>query len=917
MYPSLNNDELFYAYDCVGLVMSDPPKRVSSHVVSRIADVLSYRRPGPKSLLSSMRASLFRRDAASSLALTQVTEPVGDSQFVDGFDTENGNQNFAAVVVYHLLGCEANYPQLITSRVVNLLVDVIAHGDSYGRFYASLALCRMLDAPAEHSEHASRDIWARNIIADIIDTGETLEAGWQIDSVALLVHKMHFALSTGVVRYVDHAASTPTAERVYGGVTIASADACSLLMYLCRRLHGCLNDVFADDYEIEGDAPVTPYLLSNSVVIVCKALASCLHFPVYRAQAKEARILTSVAAILSAEDAVDTPTEAENVLSLIQVATAALTPLGEGDAFAGLASKTEAARESERLELEALVALDFFGILSSFVHASTDKALIFESLRCLAHVSRIGTFRACCLGCLASSERGVSPIEFCRKVFDDISFNTSLDLVQATMGLLASFCNDKKFRFQLRGDAVLLKKIAANCRALLHKAMSYTQGNADLSMSFSDDDEDRECTDDEAHKIGEYLKNTAVSVSGRHADAEIRLINASLIGLHAPEDGLDDAAPPEPLGQSFFRRIMRRPDRRDLIRKGSDLKKCSSVFLAVAELARVLAVDYSYLIDFARVNFYKPRESTEVATSVEARFLIDTFLPLLIEVGEYLRLYLRHNPALLRSRVFESLLGGILELCQLHIPLMPFLSAQTDIVLLRNKFRFGNKRRIPALNELEIRALQLIILSVYSPRSTALAIYGCNLMHGLDVSSVFSDTLVTASAVELALRHLLKNEDLTKTLADCGMPADSADSAGLAAAGLDHSLEHSAGPGPVSRAGIADSKRATSGHRTDTVIEAAVFVSKMSVDRPDLISPALVASLLNAWYVIYRSAPEDNEFIFAAVGNALRNVAPGKRGAVRALLRNKSIQALVTSIWGIHESAKHEEKHADSVHVDM
>lgn len=58
----------------------------------------------------------------------------------------------------------------------------------------------------------------------------------------------------------------------------------------------------------------------------------------------------------------------------------------------------------------------------------------------------------------------------------------------------------------------------------------------------------------------------------------------------------------------------------------------------------------------------------------------------------------------------EVVLGALYEISQLDLALVPFLSGQTDIVLLRNKFRLCTRRRMPVLTPLEVRALRCLIL---------------------------------------------------------------------------------------------------------------------------------------------------------------------------------------------------------------
>ncbi|TNJ27912.1 hypothetical protein GMRT_16097 [Giardia muris] len=759
--------------------------------------------------------------------------------------------SFAAVAAAALITPET-VSHFHGSDVIPALVHVLSYGLPFGQYYAIVALHELLTvSPRASKEDLARQYLNRGILGGLLDCCDSLSSNWQLDAGSALIKAVFDVLTGEACIFAD--SCDPLVASL-----VSESTALAVLSFLTRRLHDTawLTGIPSLDQTASG---------SNNFAIVSRALLAVLRLPVFRTCIEKARTLFTVASILSASEASDIGISSLHTLLILEITLLCMTPI-----TSELSLKSQAVLDS--VDISSLLVFDFFGAIARLLVPS-DLALTRQVLMCFTLISRNSLFRVNCINSLAPGQNTLTLLTITQQVLASDECCKDLEVIQLLLSMLAGFCTNKQFRAFLYSDSETIGQIAKVVADVLEQARVLPTELA-ASMLKSSTASVLKLT---SH---DHLGKTATSlVQALEQSRDIMTISQGTLGLtdtvSVVTAGLRASRVAQALGAStsslsssmggssvsaIYSQVTRAPALADLgINPFHDHFR---VFAAISELLSIVCVDYGTLIDFRQVNFYNPRDSMNAALQDHAHVLLDTFLPLLLSIGEFLRRFVAESIDFLMDPIVETVLGATYELSQLDIALIPFLSGQTDLALLRNKFRICTGKRVPVLTELEVKVLRLLVLFSRNPRVVSLAAFACALMRKNGVCLSVLDTVETVTNVKWAIDQLRQHVSRICASGD-----------------------------------VDFFKRASAGPVCDITAELASLLAGMAVDDPTLVPVDTAVSLLQLWRTLSKANPEEMEFVFGSVSQLLKAWPEAKRGMLRGKMHDKGLEILANSVW--------------------
>lgn len=925
MYPDLvSEEELVHALEFCGITPSKNPTDLSRDNIARLISIMKtpILRDTPELVFSSVQ------DLLGIVGLNNK------ERILDSADNEQDSirfvlaANFSAVVLYVLAQDVKKHNYFKSETVINALVYLITNGQPFGQFYAIHTLVALLRSPnTGDREYFTRMCMESGLLSSLIDCTSGLDYDWQLDVSAVLIEVLFNNVSGGIclfettdntgklipmrlhptVQLVNEAhqrKQKPDAEATQDGSPVLHFNhktALALLIYLVRKLH---NSLWCSQPFVPDNMPSASSTREESFVQITRAIIAVLRFPSIRECMDEARVLCTVASIFSAQDSATIAPSQECLYLLLEVIILCMTPLS---------SDIMSVRNQvflENADLGALLRLDFFCILArlllniELISPEMTKRLLI----CFALISRNSTYRMNCLNSLmsASDAESVSIFAILSRLLDDPIYGADITIVHLLLTMLSGFCTNRQFRQAFYSNTVLIERVVKTLRQVLFSAVEllpvitepsgnekdrvlssqYVMSVLTAAMNESSADDDAK---DESSSLMTSLRASTMTGSLRESLRESLLGTGELKStdvhftnsVHMKHSHILDTKSSRRAAIDLGRSIHFQSDgdfkantavTLNLAPVSSHMK----VFFAASELISTICVDYGILIDFTQVNFYNPRSSSNSALGDYAKALLNSFFPYFIEVSEFLRSLVVYSPAFILEPIMEVVLGALYEISQLDLALVPFLSGQTDIVLLRNKFRLCTRRRMPVLTPLEARALRSLILFVRNSRIVSLSLFTCALLRKADCCSDTLSTEETVFNVFFAVKHAQAYMDRLKYIHF----GDSAHN--QVGPGQDWTVLRKAATGPI----------------CDIATEASTLLALMTAESPDVVSAEAAAAILNLWNCLFVTNPNEMEFVFNSIAYMLKEWPKNRRGSLRKQLGCHSLEKLVDDIWG-------------------
>lgn len=924
MYPDLvSEEELIHALEFCGITPSRNPTDLSRDNIARLISIMKtpILRDTPELVFSSVHDLLGIVGLSHKERILDTTSNEQDSiRFVLA-------ANFSAVALYAFAQDTKKHSHFKSESVINALVYLITNGQPFGQFYAIQTLVTLLQSPnASDRTCFTQMCMESNLLSSLIDCTYGLDYDWQLDTSAVLIEVLFNNVSGGIclfettdptgrllpmrphptVQLVNEAhprkqKSAEPAQEDSPVLHFNHKTALAILIYLVRKLH---NSLWCSQPFVPDTLSSTSGTREESFVQITRAIIAVLRFPSIRECMDEARVLCTVASIFAAQDSATIAPSHECLYLLLEVVILCMTPLS---------SDIMSVRNQvflENADLGALLRLDFFCILARLL---LDVELVSPEMTrrlliCFALISRNSTYRMNCLNSLSSvsDTEGVSIFAILTRLLDDPIYGSDVTTVHLLLTILSGFCTNRQFRQAFYSNTALIERVVKTLRQILSSAIEllpvitepagsekervlssqYVMSVLTAAMNESSADDDAK---DESSSLMTSLR--ASSITGSLGES----LRESLLGtsefkstdvhftnsVHMKHSHIFDTKSSRRAAIDLGRSIHFQADggfkantavTLNLTPVSSHMK----VFFAASELISTICVDYGILIDFTQVNFYNPRSSSNSALGEYAKVLLNSFFPYFIEVSEFLRSLVTFSPAFILEPIMEVVLGALYEISQLDLALVPFLSGQTDIVLLRNKFRLCTRRRMPVLTPLEVRALRCLILFVRNSRIVSLSLFTCALLRKADCCSDTLSTEETVFNVFFAVKHAQAYMDRLKYIHFGDTVHNQMGS------GQDWTVLRKAATGPI----------------CDIATEASTLLALMTAESPDAVSAEAAAAILNLWNCLFVTNPNEMEFVFNSIAYMLKEWPRDRRGSLRRQLGSHSLEKLVDDIWG-------------------
>ncbi|ESU34915.1 Hypothetical protein DHA2_10608 [Giardia duodenalis] len=920
----VSEEELVHALEFCGITPAKNPTDLSRDSVARLVSIMKtpILRDTPELVFSSVQDLLGIAGLSHKERVLDTACSDQDSiRFVLA-------ANFSAVALYAFAQDAKKHAHFKSENVINALVYLITNGQPFGQFYAIQTLVTLLRSPSVSDRtYFTQMCMDSALLSALVDCTHSLDYDWQLDASAVLIEVLFNNVSGGVclfettdptgrvlpvrphpmVQLVNEAhqrKQKPQVELDQEDSPVLHFNhktALAILIYLVRKLH---NSLWCSQPFVPDNLSGVSGAHEESFVQVTRAIIAVLRFPSIRECMDEARVLCTIASIFAAQDSATIAPSHECLYLLLEVVILCMTPLS---------SDIMSVRNQvflENADLGALLRLDFFCILARLLLNTEllSPEMTKRLLICFALISRNSTYRMNCLNSLTSisDAEGVSIFAILSRLLDDPVYGADVTIVHLLLTILSGFCTNRQFRQAFYSNTALIGQVVKALRQTLSSAIDllpvitepsaaekervlssqYVMSVLTAAMNESSADDDAK---DESSSLMTSLRASSMTGSLGESLRE-SLLGASELkstdvhftnNVHMKHSHIFDTKSSRraaiDLGKSIH--FHADGDFRANTAVTLNLAPVSShmkVFFAASELISTICVDYGILIDFTQVNFYNPRSSSNSALGEYAKVLLNSFFPYFIELSEFLRSLVTFSPAFILEPIMEVVLGALYEISQLDLALVPFLSGQTDIVLLRNKFRLCTRRRMPVLTPLEVRALRCLILFVRNSRIVSLSLFTCALLRKADCCSDTLSTEETTFNVFFAVKHAQAYMDRLKYIHF----GDSAHS--QVGPGQDWTVLRKAATGPI----------------CDIATEASTLLALMTAETPDAVSAEAAAATLNLWNCLFVTNPNEMEFVFNSIAYMLKEWPKDRRGSLRRQLGCHSLEKLVDDIWG-------------------
>lgn len=923
MYLDLVSDEeLMHALEFCGITPSKNPTDLSRDNITRLIGIMKtpILRDTPELVFSSVQDLLGITGLNKKERILDVADNEQDSvRFVLA-------ANFSAVALYALAQDDKKHSYFKSETVINSLVYLIANGQPFGQFYAIHTLVTLLrSSNIDDREYFTKICIQSNLLSSLIDCTSGLDYDWNLDVSAALIEVLFNNISGGIclfettdstgklilarphptVQLVNEAhqrKQKPQVETIPEDSPVLHFNhktALAILIYLVRRLH---NSLWCNQPLVPDSLKSTSNTRDDSFVQIVRAIIAVLRFPSIRERMDEARVLCTVASIFSAQDSATIAPSQECLYLLLEVVILCMTPLSSDI----MSVRNQAFLENA--DLGALLKLDFFCILArmllniELISPEMTKRLLI----CFALISRNSTYKMNCLNSLtsASDAENVSIFTILSRLFDDPVYGSDVTTIHLLLTILSGFCTNRQFRQAFYSNKVIVERVVTALRHVLSSAIDllpiitepsasekerilssqYVMSVLTAAMNESSADDDAK---DESSSLMTSLRASTMTGSLRESllgTSELKSTDVHFTNsVHMKHSHIFDTKSSRRAAIDLGKSIHFQSDgdfkaNNAVTLNLAPISSHMKVFFAASELISTICVDYGILIDFTQVNFYNPRSSSNSALGEYAKILLNSFFPYFIEVSEFLRSLVTYSPAFILEPIMEVVLGALYEISQLDLALVPFLSGQTDIVLLRNKFRLCTRRRMPVLTSLEVRALRSLILFVRNSRIVSLSLFTCALLRKADCCSDTLSTEDTVFNVFFAVKHAQAYMDRLKYIHF----GDSAHN--QVGPGQDWTVLRKAATGPI----------------CDIATEASTLLALMTAESPDVVSAEAAAAILNLWNCLFVTNPNEMEFVFNSIVYMLKEWPKSRRSSLRRQLGCHSLEKLVDDIWGRH-----------------